>query len=224
MPVYRLPKEHVFPDPLLADDDGLIAVGGDYHPNRMLIAYYMGIFPWFKEDDIIYWFSPNPRMLLFPENYKPNHGLRQLLNKRHFDITMDQSFEEVIRKCAIIERKHETGTWINEEYIKGFMQLNEMGHAHSIECWEKGFLVGGLYGIAIGHGFTGESMFSETSGASKVAFHALMMFAKSNKLRFVDAQQDTPHLRSLGGVNIAAKDFQSLLLDAYKDGSVKWEF
>lgn len=223
MPVYRLPSEHIFPDPLMAEEDGLIAVGGDYHPHRMLIAYYMGIFPWFREDNTIYWFSPNPRMIVFPNKYKPSHGLRRLLNKQCFNTSMDLAFEDVIRQCATIERKHESGTWLNEDYIQAFLQLHRSGHAHSIECWHKGHLVGGLYGIAIGHGFTGESMFSKISGASKMAFHTLINFAKANQIKFIDAQQDTPYLRSLCGENITAGDFQTLLSEAYDDGPVVWQ-
>lgn len=211
MPVFRLPdNDIVFPDPHLAESDGLLAVGGDYSVERLLLAYNHGIFPWFKEKKLIYWYATNPRMLVFPDQYHPNHGLRRFLKKCDFMVTINTAFEQVIDACATIKRR-EKGTWINREYRNAFVELHQRGYAVSVECWSGRLLAGGLYGIIAGSGFTGESMFSRIPNASKVAFHHLVLLARDQQWKFIDAQQDTPHLRSLGAVLVPFADFYSLL-------------
>ncbi|MBN2727919.1 MAG: leucyl/phenylalanyl-tRNA--protein transferase [Bacteroidales bacterium] len=216
MPVFRLNEEPVFPDPRLAEEDGLLAVGGDYSIERLICAYQHGIFPWFKYEEDIYWFATNPRMVVYPEQYKPPHGLKRSLKKRLYSVTMNKDFEAVIDLCAKVPRKEE-GSWINDDYRNSLIKLHELGIAHSFESWYDGKLAGGLYGIQVGKGFTGESMFHLMDDASKYAFHFLMEYAKSENWLFVDAQQDTPHLRSLGGVNIEFQEFYKLLERAFEE-------
>jgi len=212
MAVYRLPDEIVFPDPHEAEPDGLLAVGGDYSVERLLLAYNHGIFPWFQYKGDIYWYATNPRMIVYPDKYKPNHGLRRLLKKCPYHVTINTCFEDVINHCAKVKRK-EKGTWINKNYKKGFIELHKMGYAISIETWLEDELAGGLYGIVAGSGFTGESMFSVHPNASKVAFHHLVMLARHLNWTFIDAQQDTPHMRTLGGELISFDDFYLLLTE-----------
>lgn len=214
MPVFRLSEEPVFPDPRLAEEDGLLAVGGDYSIKRLMCAYQHGIFPWFRHLGDIYWYAPNPRMVVFPNQYKPPHGLKRSLKKRLYTVTMNKDFEAVINMCANVPRKNK-GSWINDEYKASLLKLHELGFAHSFEAWHKDKLVGGLYGIQVGKGFSGESMFHIMDDASKYAFHYLMEYARTEKWLFVDAQQDTPHLRSLGGVNIDFQEFYELLRRAF---------
>lgn len=213
MPVFQLSDEIVFPDPHMADPDGLLAIGGDYSVDRMLLAYDHGIFPWFQHKGIIYWYATNPRMLIFPERYRPNHGLRRFLKKNPYRITVNSAFKKVIDLCAKTRRK-EKGTWINKKYRKAFLELHERGYAISVEAWLNDELVGGLYGIVAGTGFTGESMFTIKPNSSKVAFHYLMVLAKQMKWKFVDAQQDTPHIRTLGAEEVDFAAFYSLLTGA----------
>lgn len=210
MAVYRLPDEVVFPDPHEAEPDGLLAVGGDYSVERMLLAYNHGIFPWFQYKGDIYWYATNPRMIVFPDKYKPNHGLRRLLKKCPYRVTINTCFEDVLNQCAKIKRK-EKGTWINKKYKKAFIELHEIGYAISVETWLGDELAGGLYGIVAGSGFTGESMFSLQPNASKVAFHQLVMLARHLNWQFIDAQQETPHMRTLGGELISFDDFYLML-------------
>lgn len=212
MAVYRLPDEIAFPDPHEAEPDGLLAVGGDYSVDRMLLAYNNGIFPWFQYKGEIFWYATNPRMIVIPDKYRPNHGLRRFLKNCPYRLTINQNFEEVINQCAKIKRK-EKGTWINQKYKKAFIELHKLGYAVSIETWLGDKLVGGLYGIIAGPGFTGESMFSLQSNASKVAFYQLVMFARHMNWKFIDAQQDTPHMRTLGGELIPFDEFYSILTE-----------
>jgi leucyl/phenylalanyl-tRNA---protein transferase len=210
MTVYRLTDEIVFPNPHEADPDGLLAVGGDYSVERMLLAYNHGIFPWGRYYGSIFWYATDPRMVIFPENYKPNHGLRHVLKNCPYKVTINASFNKVIRLCARVKRK-EKGTWINKDYIKAFIELYKLGYAISVESWLGDELAGGLYGIAAGTGFTGESMFSLYPDASKVAFHHLVLLARQLNWKFIDAQQDTPLFRSLHGEMIPFRDFYALL-------------
>jgi leucyl/phenylalanyl-tRNA--protein transferase len=212
MAVYLLNDEIAFPDPREAEPDGLLAVGGDYSVERMLLAYNHGIFPWFRFENEIYWYATNPRLLVFPHKYKPNHGLKRFLKKNPFKITINENFTEVINYCKDVKRKEE-GSWINNDYIKSFIELHNLGYAVSIETWLDTELVGGLYGIIAGSGFTGESMFSIKPNASKVAFHYLIMLAKKMKWEFVDAQQETEHLKMLGGELVSFDVFYSVLTD-----------
>ncbi|KAF5034353.1 Leucyl/phenylalanyl-tRNA--protein transferase [anaerobic digester metagenome] len=212
MAVYRLPDDIVFPDPRDAEPDGLLAVGGDYSVERMLLAYNHGIFPWFQYRRDIYWYATNPRMVVFPEKYRPNHGLRRVLKNCPYRVTINTCFEDVISHCAKIKRK-EKGTWINRSYKKSFIELHKLGYAVSVETWLGDELAGGLYGIVAGPGFTGESMFSIHPNASKVAFHQLVMLARHLKWKFIDAQQDTPHMQMLGGELIPFDVFYSMLTE-----------
>lgn len=215
MPVFRLSDDPVFPDPHLAEEDGLLAIGGDYSIDRLITAYQHGIFPWFKHKNEIYWFASNPRMVVFPDQYNPSHGLKRSLKKELYTVSMNKDFKAVIDLCAQVPRK-EKGSWINDDYRNSLIKLHNLGIAHSFESWHDGKLTGGLYGIQVGKGFTGESMFHLMDDASKYAFHFLIQYAKKEGWLFIDAQQDTAHLRSLGGVNIEFNEFYELLERAHK--------
>ncbi len=200
-----------FPDPKLADDDGLIAQGGELTPEFLFSAYCQGIYPWFCEDEPILWWSPNPRMVLIPEHFKLRKSLRQVINKATFELRIDTAFREVITNCSRIPRADQNETWITKDIIEAYVKLHEMGYAHSFESFFDGELAGGLYGISIGNCFFGESMFFTKTDASKVAFYHLVQFAKNNNFSFIDAQQATPHLKSLGATPIPRLDFFDLL-------------
>jgi leucyl/phenylalanyl-tRNA--protein transferase len=171
MPVYQLPKEPLFPHPSEAVDDGLLAIGGDLSPERLVAAYASGIFPWYGDDDPILWWSPDPRLVLYPEKFKVSKSLRQTLNKKPFEIRIDFAFEEVIDNCSKIPRKEQHGSWITDEMKLAYIKMFDLGLAHSIETWEGNKLVGGLYGLSLGNAFFGESMFHKRKDASKIAFY-----------------------------------------------------
>lgn len=199
-----------FPDPANAerDPDGLLAVGGDLSPTRLLNAYRRGIFPWFGELDPILWWSPDPRMVLFPEKLIINRSLKKTLRKAPFRITFDLAFEQVIHACAA-PRPNEPGTWLSDEMIHSYTQLHQQGVAHSAEAWQDDELVGGLYGIALGRVFFGESMFSKVSNASKIAFTALVERLREAGYVLIDCQVYTSHLESLGAELIPRSEFQT---------------
>lgn len=203
-----------FPNPEEATADGLLAVGGNLSVERLLLAYNSGIFPWFEHDQPILWWSPNPRMVLFPEKFNVSKNLRKTLNSEKFKITFNQNFSEVIKNCATISRKGETGTWITQEMQEAYIALHELGHAVSVEVWEKDKLVGGLYGIDLAQKkvFCGESMFSLVSDASKVAFYHLCEYAKANHYELIDCQIYNEHLESLGAEEIGREEFLNMLL------------
>lgn len=207
MPVFRLPKEIVFPNPELADREGLIAVGGDLSPRRLVAAYCCGIFPWFSEGDPILWFSPDPRMVLYPAEFKLSDSLRRLVASGKFELRIDHSFAEVIGHCAAVPRPGQQGTWITADMREAYIELHELGLAHSFECYRDGSLVGGLYGVSLGAAFFGESMFHLERDASKFALAGLVAFATRNRFAFIDAQQPTKHLRSLGAREVVRKQF-----------------
>jgi len=188
--------ELAFPDPNDADESGIVAFGGDLTPSRLMLAYRSGIFPWYSLGDPILWWSPDPRFILNLEEFK----LRKSLQKRlkHFDIRFDTAFGEVIRACAATPRPGQNGTWIVPEMIEAYEQLHAMGYAHSVEAWQEGRLVGGLYGVAVGGVFCGESMFSHVSDASKAALARLVSHLKARGFEMIDSQIPTEHLRSLG--------------------------
>lgn len=224
MPVFRLNHSLAFPPPELADESGVLAVGGDLSAERLLLAYESGIFPWFNDDDPVLWWSPPMRMVLMPENLKTSKSMKKVLRDQLFEVTMDQSFESVIRACASTPRHDQDGTWISEAMIAAYCELHEMGYAHSVETWENGKLIGGLYGISLGKAFFGESMFSHRSEASKVALHSLNRFAKSQQFTFIDCQVHTPHLESLGASEVPRLEFLTLLKEAlaHPDLKGKW--
>ncbi|MFX4208814.1 leucyl/phenylalanyl-tRNA--protein transferase [Aliarcobacter butzleri] len=203
-----------FPTLNMMNDD-LVAIGGDFHPQRLLNAYENGIFPWFIDDlGYIHWFSPQKRMVLYPENFKVSKSLRKSIANKGFIVKSNENFEEVIRSCAKIKRKHEDGTWISEEFIKAYTNLHELDIAFSIECYLKDELVGGLYGVLIGDIFCGESMFSLVPDASKVAFYHLCQQAKQNGIKIIDCQVYNDHLASLGAFEITRNEYFNLLKDS----------
>jgi len=195
---FYLTEEIAFPSPELADDDGLLAVGGDLQAERLLLAYKMGIFPWYNEGDLIEWWCPNPRFVLLPQQLHISKSMQQLLRKNAFDFTMNQAFVEVMENCRNMPRHGQQGTWIQPEMITAYTQLHQMGYAISAEAWQNGALVGGLYGILLGNIFFGESMFSKVSNASKYAFIKLVTNLQQQGIILIDCQMHTPHLESLG--------------------------
>lgn len=211
MPIYLLNEEHIFPDPEEAEE-GVVAVGGDLHPMRLLEAYRNGIFPWYNHNDPIVWHSPDPRMVLFPSRLKISKSMISLFRKKHFQVTFDQQFSLVISQCANVRGKDRDDTWINIEMQKAYIDLNKLGWAHSVEVWdENDNLVGGLYGVAMGRCFFGESMFSLADNASKYGFIALVQNLMEKDFELVDCQVYTHHLASLGAEMIMRHDFLNLL-------------
>jgi leucyl/phenylalanyl-tRNA--protein transferase len=213
-----------FPDPKLSDDEGLIAQGGELTPEYLLSAYCQGIYPWFCEDEPILWWSPNPRMVLLPEKFKLRKSLRQVINRSTYELKADTAFREVITNCSHIPRPDQAETWITNEIIEAYVKLHKLGYAHSFESYLNGDLVGGLYGISIGNCFFGESMFFTKTDASKVAFYHLVQFALKNNFAFIDAQQPTEHLNSLGAQPIPRNNFLELLETALQKDTIqgKW--
>ena len=216
MPVYLLTDEPVFPNPGLADEDGLLAVGGDLSTERLLNAYAQGIFPWYTDSQPILWWSPNPRMLLFPNDFKRHKNLRRKVQSGRFQIKFDSDFSSVIYHCSQINRRRQEGTWITIEMKNAYTRLHELGYAHSVETYLDGKLVGGLYGISLGGVFFGESMFHLVTDASKVALWHLIELALLWDFDFIDVQQDTRHLHSLGAKTVEREKFLVLLNESLK--------
>lgn len=198
------------PDRALTEPDGLLAAGGNLTPRRLLRAYRMGIFPWYSADQPILWWSPDPRLVLLPECLKVSRSLRKTLRKGLFAITADTAFEQVVAACAG-PRQGEPGTWITSEMFRAYCRLHRLGHAHSIETWQQGELVGGLYGVSMGRVFYGESMFSWISDASKIALVALAAQLQRWEFAVIDCQVTTAHLLSMGAVDIPRSSFLQLL-------------
>ena len=213
MPVFWLSDDKIaFPDPSLANEDGVLAVGGDLSPERLLLAYQLGIFPWYNEQDPILWWSPDPRFVLFPNELKVAKSMRPYFNQRKFELTLDTHFREVIASCQTSRRKGQLGgTWITDEMLEAYCRLHDLGLAHSVEVWKGDRLVGGLYGIALGKIFFGESMFAKESNASKFGFIALVRMLEQFGYWLVDCQQETRHLGSLGARNIPRETFLDYL-------------
>ena len=208
----------------LEEPNGLLAAGGDLNPTRIINAYSLGIFPWYNEGDPILWWSPNPRSVIYPQNFKPSKSLRKTINKGEFEITFDKCFTEVIKQCAA-PRKDGEGTWIDNAMQSAYLKIHEMGLAHSIECWQNGRLVGGLYGLALGGAFFGESMFSRRSNASKVAFSALCGQLSQWGFTIIDCQVHNPHLESLGAIEITRDLFLKQLNSAIaQPNKEQWGF
>lgn len=226
MPVYQLNDYPVFPSPEEAEEDGLLAVGGDLSIERLLEAYKNGIFPWYSENTPLLWWSPDPRLVLFPGKMKVSDSLKRVIKKNSFTITFDTAFADVIKHCAKVERKDEESTWITKEMEEAYTQLHHAGYAHSVEAWYGGKLAGGLYGVSLGKAFFGESMFHKVTDASKVAFFYLVEKAKQWDFLFIDAQIYTPHLVSLGAEEIPRKQFLEILELAlnYPSYKGKWKF
>jgi len=206
--IFRLNKRFIFPDPELAEEDGLLAVGGDLQPGRLLLAYQQGIFPWYSDDTPILWYSPHERFVLFPEKLKISKSMRKVLRDGQFTVTFNTCFADVIRACSESFRKDQDGTWIVEDMINAYIALHKLGRAHSVEVWQNGQLVGGLYGIPLGKVFCGESMFSRISNASKTA---LITLSQTGQYNLIDCQLHTPHLESLGAEMISRADYMAIL-------------
>jgi leucyl/phenylalanyl-tRNA--protein transferase len=209
----------------LLHPNGLLAAGGDLSPHRLISAYRRGIFPWFNEGEPILWWSPDPRMVLFPRELKISRSLQKCLKKGDYEIRADSAFDQVIRACAAPRRAH-GGTWINEEMISAYTALHEMGFAHSVETWINGELMGGLYGVAQGKMFFGESMFSRVSDASKIAFVHLVRQLDRWEFGMIDCQMKTAHLASFGAREIPRQEFSQKLKELvnYPQGGGKWCF
>ena len=214
-------EEIAFPDPALYDfEGGLLAMGGDLSPERIWFAYQNGIFPWFNPEDDILWWCPDPRFVLFPEDLKISKSMKKILREGKFTFTENKCFEEVMKNCQAAERKGQDGTWITDEMIKAYSTLHRFGKAKSIEVWENDELVGGLYGVDLGHIFCGESMFAKVSNASKAGFIYFVEKYKS-EYQLIDCQVYTEHLASLGAKEIPKSEFLKILKQNFSDENVK---
>ncbi|MDO9138196.1 MAG: leucyl/phenylalanyl-tRNA--protein transferase [Lutibacter sp.] len=209
--MYLLSKDLVFPSVNLADKNGLLAIGGDLSAERLLLAYKSGIFPWYNPREPIIWYSPDPRMVLFPKNLKISKSMKQIIRKNQFRATFNQNFSEVISNCKNSYREGQGGTWITDEMEQAYINLHQLGVAKSVEVWEGDELVGGLYGVDLGHVFCGESMFSKVSNASKFAFVYLIQKLEKEHYTLVDCQVYNAHLASLGADEISRETFLSYL-------------
>lgn len=209
--MYYLSKDLYFPPVSQTDSTGILALGGDLSPERLQLAYQSGIFPWFEDGEPITWWSPNPRMVLFLDEFIVSKSMRNILNRNLFKVTFNKNFRGVISNCQNIKRDGQNGTWITNDMIEAYCKLNELGRAKSVEVWQDDTLVGGLYGVDLGRVFCGESMFSSVSNASKVAFIALVNQLKNENYKLLDCQVYNPHLESLGCREIARDEFMELL-------------
>lgn len=209
--MYLLSSDLIFPPVQLANQDGVLAIGGDLSIERLLLAYKSGIFPWYNQGEPIIWYSPNPRMVLFPKNLKVSKSMSQIIRKREFTITFNQHFSEVISNCKNVFREGQGGTWITNEMQQAYIQLHKKGFAKSVEVWLNNELVGGLYGIDLGHIFCGESMFSKVNNASKLAFIYLVQKLEKENYQLIDCQVYNNHLASLGAEEITRNEFLKFL-------------
>lgn len=209
MMIFRLDERLIFPDPALAEEDGLLAMEGDLSAERLILAYQSGIFPWYSEGDPILWFAPHERFVLYPSGLRISKSMRQIIRSNKFRVTFDQSFAEVIRACADAKREGQDGTWITTEMQQAYINLHKLGVAHSVEVWlDDDVLAGGLYGVEVGSVFCGESMFSKVSNASKLA---LITLCQTGKYKMIDCQLHTEHLESMGARMIPRDEFMSVL-------------
>lgn len=209
--MHQLSSEHIFPSALSANNDGIVAIGGDLDPKRILQAYKQGIFPWFESDDYLVWWSPDPRMVLFPAKLKISKSTKKILKDGSFNVTFNQSFDQVVECCASVKRFGQNGTWITEGLKKAYNLLHKEGHAFSVEVWKDFELVGGLYGIDLGDVFCGESMFSKENNASKIGFIHLIKELTKNGYKLIDCQVPSAHLKSLGAEEISREQFLNFL-------------
>jgi leucyl/phenylalanyl-tRNA--protein transferase len=212
--MYFVLKELYFPPVSETDDSGILAVGGDLSPERLMLAYRSGIFPWFDEDDPILWWAPPERMVLFPDEFKVSKSMRNILNRNFFKVTFNTKFRAVISSCKMMQRPGQNGTWITDDMLEAYCTLHEMGIAKSVEVWLDDELVGGLYGMDMNHVFCGESMFSKVANASKVAFIFLVEKLKSENYKLLDCQVHNEHLESLGAREIPREEFMQILKSA----------
>ncbi len=198
---FAIPKQHLFPHPSLAEPSGLLGIGGDLDPARVLLAYRQGIFPWYSHDPIKWW-SPDPRMVLMSDDLRIRRSLAKRIRQRRFEITLDSAFDAVIDRCSTVPRPGQAGTWITSDMLAAYRHLHALGHAHSCEAWQDGKLVGGLYGVAVGNLYSGESMFSDVPDASKVAFVAMVRQLGRWGFPVIDCQVYTEHLATFGATEI----------------------
>jgi leucyl/phenylalanyl-tRNA--protein transferase len=211
MPVFRLSQDLVFPPPELSRSDGLLCVGGDLSVERLILAYKNGIFPWFSEQDPVLWWSPDPRLVIFPDHIHISKSLKKKIKTTRFVIRVNTAFEKTITACAQPRDAKKSGTWLIDEMIGAYLDLHRAGIAHSIETWEDDILVGGLYGLSIGASFFGESMFTQKNDASKMALVALANHLKQHDFDLIDCQITTDHLMAMGAVEIPRKQFLSII-------------
>lgn len=211
--MYILSRHIAFPPVAKADENGLLAIGGDLSQTRLLHAYNNGIFPWYNEGEPIIWYSPDPRMVLFPEELKVSKSMRQLLKKQAFEVTFNTCFDQVIQHCAFMPRAGQDGTWITQEMQDAYKKMHQNGYAYSVEVWQEEELVGGLYGIWLQdkNVFCGESMFAKVSNASKYGFIKWVQYLQEQEVRLIDCQVYTDHLASLGAVEISREEFLKFL-------------
>ena len=212
MPVFRLTDELIFPDPRWATREGLLAVGGDLSPERLLLAYRTGIFPWYGENEPILWWSPNPRCVLFPQEIYISRRLERVLRQRRFRLTCNQAFTRVVSACADVRVQKGAQTWLIAEMQEAYQELHELGFAHSVEAWEGDELVGGLYGVALGKFFFGESMFHRRTNASKVILAQLVRYLDREEFILLDCQVPNPHLMSMGACHVRRTEFLDWLV------------
>jgi len=211
MPIFRLNKQIQFPHPDYAEDNGLLAVGGDLSPERLLMAYSQGIFPWYSEGDPILWWFTHPRLVIFPDEFRIPKRLKRYIRAASITITYDSAFSRVINECAEIRTETGTETWISPRMQEAYTTLHELGFAHSVECWQDDLLVGGLYGLALDRVFFGESMFSRIKCGSQFALIALIRYLKEKNFQLIDCQMTTNHLLRFGAREISGQEFQTHL-------------
>ncbi|ENV82026.1 leucyl/phenylalanyl-tRNA-protein transferase [Acinetobacter bouvetii DSM 14964 = CIP 107468] len=218
------PSKYIFPDPAEADPEGqgLICIGANLSPATLFEAYSHGLFPWFSASEPICWWSPEPRCIIRPQDYHPSKSLLRSMKKMDYKITVNQAFETVIRSCSL-PRSYADETWISEDIIEAYCQMFDAGYGYSIEVWDSGVVVGGLYGLAIGHGCFGESMFSTQTDVSKMAFYALMLLGRDNHLPWIDCQLVNEHLISLGACTLSRHEYLKSLQDVIKQPAIDWK-
>lgn len=202
MPVFALSEALVFPSPRLASREGLLAIGGDLSEERLLLAYRMGIFPWYSDDEPVLWWSPDPRLVLYPREFHVSRSLAKVIRRGDFAVSVDRAFERVMRECAAVHSRGGEGTWIVPDMIAAYCRLHRSGYAHSVEVWQEDRLAGGVYGVSLGRCFFGESMFTRVPNASKVALAHLVSFLRAEGCELIDCQVTTGHLQRLGAREI----------------------
>jgi len=224
--IFRIPERHVFPDPELAEPNGLLGVGGDLAPERVLLAYQLGIFPWYSEGQPVLWWSPDPRMVLRTDELMVRRSLAKRVRQRRYRITLDRAFAEVIEACGEVPRPGQQGTWITDDMKQAYLALHRQGFAHSVEAWRDDELVGGLYGVAMGRLYCGESMFARAPDASKVAFVHLARQLALWDMPLIDCQVYTDHLARFGAVEVPRTDYlhqiSQLVMGPHRPGP--WRF